>query len=185
MKRTLDIKLGMEYTITVPFLVSPYCFYAQIMDELYTDFVEFEKMLQTYYENVRIRSELVLLKRPQLGQMCVAKYAENDQWYRALIKEISDFQKTVRVFFIDYGNEEVMPVDGNLLLLSEQFRVFPAMAVRCCLDGIKPVPDIDVPIEDVSNFMFDSLMDKVMAKFMRKVNIRPPPLDPFLNHIFK
>lgn len=156
--------------MTVPFLVSPFCFYAQIIDDQYTDFIEFEKIMQTYYENVRLRSELVLLKRPQVGQMCVAKYAENDQWYRALVKEISESQRTVRVFFIDYGNDELMPVDGNLLLLNEQFRHFPAMAVRCCLDGIKPMPDLDVAPNDVTNFLFESMVEKTVAKFIRKVN---------------
>lgn len=169
--RIQEIKLGIDYIITVPFLVSPYCFYAQIMDDLYSDFLEFEKTLQAYYEDVRLKSEIVLLKRPEMGQMCVAKYAENDQWYRAIIKEISESQKNVRVYFVDYGNEEVMPVDGNLLLLNEKFRVYPHMAVRCCLEGIKPAPESDLPADDITNFMYESLTEKVNAKFVRKVRL--------------
>lgn len=166
--------MDQEYQIVVPFIMSPYCFYAQVLGEVFEEFVVFERSLQSYYEDVRLRSELVLLRKPQLGQMCVAKYAENNQWYRALIKEILDgqSQRHVRVFFVDYGNEEVMPVDGNLLLLNERFRVFPSMAVRCCLDGVRPLDGSntdDVPIGEIADFMYNSMPEKVPAKFIRKV----------------
>lgn len=169
--RDLEIKLGVDYNVTVPFIMSPYCFYVQLMDDnQFVEFLEFERTMQTYYEDIRLRSEIVLLKKPQLGQMCVAKYAENDQWYRALIKEISDRQKHVRVFFIDYGNEEVIPVDGNLLLLNEQFHAFPPMAIGCCLDGVKPLTDIDLPAAtNVADFMYEAMVEKTTANFIRKV----------------
>ena len=137
---------------------------------MFNEFLEFEKELQTYYDDVRLRSEFVLLKKPQLGQMCVAKYAEDNQWYRALIKDISESQKHVRVFFVDYGNEEVMQVDGNLLLINEQFKLFPFMAVRCCLDGVKPsTQTVDLQMSEVADFMYETMPEQVLAVFVRKV----------------
>jgi tudor domain-containing protein 1/4/6/7 len=137
---------------------------------VFNEFLEFEKELQTYYDDVRLRSEFVLLKKPQLGQMCVAKYAEDNQWYRALIKDISESQKHVRVFFVDYGNEEVMQVDGNLLLINEQFKLFPFMAVRCCLDGVKPSTQaFDLQMSEVADFMYETMPEQVLAVFVRKV----------------
>jgi hypothetical protein len=130
--------------------------------------------MQTYYEDVRVRSPLVLLTQPHLGQMCVAKYSDDNQWYRALVKDVADDLKNVRVFFIDYGNEEIVPVNGNLLILNEKFRQHPPMAIRCCLNDIKP-HELDSestpPMSEIVDYMFNSMTENVPARFVSKLAI--------------
>lgn len=137
-------------------------------------FREFESVMQTYYEDVRVRSPLVLLTQPHLGQMCVAKYSDDNQWYRALVKDVGDDLKNVRVFFIDYGNEEIVPVNGNLLILNEKFRQHPPMAIRCCLNDIKP-HELDSestpPMSEIVDYMFNSMTENVPARFVSKLAI--------------
>lgn len=160
----MDIKFDRAYEITVSSIASPYRFYVQIED-FHPDFVEFENALQKHYEKQRLQSGLVLLEQPQLGQICVAKCCEKNQWYRARIDEI--YEHFVRVFFIDYGKEEIISIYGNLLLLHKQFSLFPHMAVSCCLNGIKPLPDAS--LNDIDSFLLDLMMGKLVAKFIQKV----------------
>ena len=58
-------------TVTVTHITSPYLFYVQ---EASTEFTEFEKALQKYYTSLLIMP----LKNPRVGQMCVAKYSEDN-----------------------------------------------------------------------------------------------------------
>lgn len=165
-----------EYEINVSCIYSPYCFYVQINDIGLVEFNEFEKTLQSYYENIRLKSELFLLKRPQIGQMCVAKYSKDDAWYRAIVKEQDFNLRNVKVFFVDYGNEECVPIDGNLLLINDQFKNYPFQAIKCCLDGVRPLLDSSVlsgselsNIQTIIDFMFNAFATRVLGKFLRKI----------------
>ncbi len=156
-----------NFQLEVTCIYSPFCFYAQLSLNL-EEFSLFEEQLQEYYEN---RSENILLKKPQIGQMCIARYSVDDAWYRATIKEIDLDLNSVVVFFIDYGNQETIQIDGNLLVINEQFVKYPCMAILCCLDGISPIIDTNRPesnSEECINFMYDSMSFKVMAKFVGK-----------------
>ena len=159
-----------DYELVVTCIYSPFCFYAQLSQQKAL-FDEFEDHLQNYYENESKKSELISLKKPRIGQMCIAKYLVDDAWYRAIIKEIDLELNSVVVFFIDYGNQETIQIDGNLLVINEQFIIYPCMGVMCCLNGIKPVLDTDRTdslSDGVINLMFDSMSFKVMAKFIDK-----------------
>ena len=84
-------------SVVVTHIVSPFCFYCQEVDE---EFVEFEQKMHKYYEGKLAKA----LKTPQVNQICVAKYREDKQWYRAVITSLNTEARTIRVFFVDYGN---------------------------------------------------------------------------------
>lgn len=42
-----------------------------------------------------------------LGELCAAKFAGDDQWYRAKIEKING--NKVKVFYVDYGNRDEIP----------------------------------------------------------------------------
>lgn len=88
-----------EHELEITHIYSPYCFYAQLCQHK-DKFLDFEENLQAFYEN--LRPELVI-KKPRVGQMCIAKYLDDERWYRAIIKEVDRQCNTVKVFFIDYG----------------------------------------------------------------------------------
>jgi hypothetical protein len=42
----------------------------------------------------------------------------------------------VTVYFVDFGNSHTTP-RGQLLVLPEAFRHLPALAIQCCLSGVR------------------------------------------------
>ena len=84
---------------------------------------------------------------PVLGQLCIAKYSQDDVWYRAKVIQVDKLSPLgdgckVKVQFVDYGNEEI--VDTNQLRpFQHHFKCLPAQAVHCQLVGFKvPAPNL-------------------------------------------
>lgn len=61
---------------------------------------------------------------------CCARYSQDQDWYRARIKEVSGSE--VSVHYVDYGNSEALPL-SQLKVLSPNFVELPAQAVLCHL----------------------------------------------------
>ncbi|XP_043075776.1 tudor domain-containing 6 [Puntigrus tetrazona] len=74
-----------------------------------------------------------LLRKPVVGLLCAAK-AQDGVFYRAAIYKLID--KKVEVYFLDYGNTEVVDT-FDLRQLPPRFQQLPAVAVKCSLYGIK------------------------------------------------
>ncbi|XP_035177837.1 tudor domain-containing protein 6 [Oxyura jamaicensis] len=71
----------------------------------------------------------------QAGDLISVVYSEDSQWYRAVVKgKTSD--NSVSIQYIDYGNTAVISVD-QAHRLPEGLASVPAMAVHCCLSGLK------------------------------------------------
>lgn len=73
------------------------------------------------------------LYRPRVGEMCLAKFSEDDQWYRGVC--IGSDVETAAVFFVDYGNHENVP-HNRLCQIPESFLELPCIALHCILKGI-------------------------------------------------
>ncbi|XP_067273919.1 tudor domain-containing 6 isoform X3 [Pseudorasbora parva] len=74
-----------------------------------------------------------LIREPVVGLLCAAK-AQDGVFYRAAVYKVID--KKAEVYFLDYGNTEL--VDRfNLRQLPLRFQQLPAVAIKCCLHGIK------------------------------------------------
>lgn len=170
-KKTPLIKVdkSIEHDLTITCIYSPFCFYSQLNNNL-GEFSQFELSLQEFYENALKKSNIVLLTKPQIGQICVAKYSEDEQWYRAIVKEVDHELNNVRVFFIDYGNEDVVLIDKGLLVINDQFKQYPCMALKCCLDGIKPLSEgfTSSLMTEIIDFMYNSLAGNVKGMFLGK-----------------
>ena len=66
----------------------------------------------------------------KVGQICCARFSEDDSWYRAKVIDIAN--GTAKVTFIDYGNEDHSPVH-DLRVLTPKFQSTPPFAVECSL----------------------------------------------------
>lgn len=58
--------------------------------------------------------------------LVAARYSKDSKWYRAKIVDYLEGRK-VKVFFIDFGNEETLVCD-NIKLLLQRFCNLPAQA---------------------------------------------------------
>lgn len=77
----------------------------------YTQNVEMGSKLESLMEKIRQEfknnAPLPGSYAPKRGNLCAACFTVDNQWYRARIEKITD-NKMVQVFYIDYGNREVI-----------------------------------------------------------------------------
>ncbi|KAK7504577.1 hypothetical protein BaRGS_00004063, partial [Batillaria attramentaria] len=74
----------------------------------------------------------------EAGSVCVAKFLEDDRWYRGRLVEMVECGW--KVFFIDYGECEVVAED-NIHRLPDKFCALPAQAIECSLASVRPAGD--------------------------------------------
>ncbi|CAL1273523.1 unnamed protein product [Larinioides sclopetarius] len=98
---------------------------AEIDDELSA----FQEKLQIFYnENDKRLSNI------NCFDYCVAKYLEDESWYRAQV--ISMDGNAIKVKFIDYGNSDI--VEPELIAeLSPEFLSEPQFSIKFCLSGFR------------------------------------------------
>ena len=152
-------------TVDVDCIYSPYCFYVSLTKAL-PEFNLFQQKLQKFYED-ETKNQQMSAVNPRVGAMYIAKYTEDNQWYRAIVKEIDVDQKNVHVFFVDYGNEDVLLMDGKSLMnITDGFKNFPRMALKCSLYGIEPFVESRSQTVEITDFMHSILNETVEAKFL-------------------
>ncbi|XP_030411140.1 tudor domain-containing protein 6-like isoform X3 [Gopherus evgoodei] len=66
------------------------------------------------------------------SRVCLAKYSEDEKWYRALIISGECSTEQVEVIYVDYGNKELVSVE-NLRSINANFLKLKAQAFRCSL----------------------------------------------------
>ena len=65
---------------------------------------------------------------------CIASYSVDNGWYRGKVTGIKRGNQ-VEVQFVDYGNQEVMPL-SSIRDIKRQFMQLPAQAFKCALESI-------------------------------------------------
>lgn len=89
-----------------------------------------------------------LVQKVEEGQLFIAQFLSDNNWYRACITnkwcpDKADVEPTwsngltVEVMYIDYGNKERVPLT-RLRQIPEKFLEVPALAISCSLVNIKP-----------------------------------------------
>ncbi|XP_077106519.1 tudor domain-containing protein 1-like [Ranitomeya variabilis] len=76
--------------------------------------------------------------RLSAGDACCAKFAEDGQWYRAVILQVQD--SSAKIAYADYGNVEVQPF-SSLLPMKKSFLELPMQLTKCCLADVLPVTE--------------------------------------------
>ncbi|XP_032877422.1 tudor domain-containing protein 15 [Amblyraja radiata] len=150
------IKIGSEEKVYITHASSLSKFYCQlenntvVVDKLMTDVNFISKQIQ--------EQKLDLSKT----SLCLAKYFEDGQWYRALACSVQS-PAHFRVFFIDYGNTEI--VDKNdvvpIPLEAKELLSIPIQAVKCCLYlPVQKLPD------DIITLFKETVMGKQLKAFV-------------------
>ncbi|NXN35746.1 TDRD1 protein, partial [Rhinoptilus africanus] len=76
------------------------------------------------------------ITKPENGEPCCAFFSDDSSWYRAMVQNVTS-HGTVKVFFVDYGNVEEVPLD-KIRQISSSFLKLPFQGIKCWLSGIKP-----------------------------------------------
>ncbi|NWR58385.1 TDRD1 protein, partial [Bucorvus abyssinicus] len=126
--QTLEIKKAMEVQGTVTQFKSPSEFYIQMSSpEILDQISKLSVKLQGYYADTVIREQYTAIK----GEVCVARCSFDQTWNRALVKDVDMLQKKAQVFYIDYGNEENIPLSWIKALHKDVELLFPPCAIKC------------------------------------------------------
>ncbi|NXJ02847.1 TDRD1 protein, partial [Psophia crepitans] len=133
--QTLGIKKAMEVQGTVTEFKSPREFYIQMSSpEVLDQISKLSVKLQDCYANTVIQEQYSAIK----GEVCVAKCSLGQTWNRALVKDVDMLQKKAQVFYIDYGNEENVPLSWIKTLHKDVELLLPPCAIKCSFANYDP-----------------------------------------------
>ena len=97
---------------------------------------------------------------PKAGDLCSAKFSEDNQWYRARIRRNDREAKKSDIVFIDYGNSETLPW-AELRPLPSQFNTsyLKPQAVDAALAFVQ-FPVSAEYLADAANFFVETALNK-------------------------
>lgn len=98
--------------------------------------------------------------KPSKGDLVAAQFTSDDAWYRAQVLGSSSGE--YRVFYIDYGNTEALPL-SRIRKLDPAFTKLKPQAHEAKLAFVKPPPLNNEYGEEAAQFLSDSVEGKTMV----------------------
>lgn len=123
--------------------------------------------------------------RPDIGNLVYCKYAEDQMWYRGLVTNVKVTKKIYEVFFIDFGNTEIINYDDLIPAWTDEqmdiFGDFAPQAIKARLFNAYPTSS-DTCFTDQANLTFkkrvlDQLFEVRFIKYDQEHNIYDVSLD--------
>ncbi|XP_064490231.1 staphylococcal nuclease domain-containing protein 1-like [Ornithodoros turicata] len=111
-ERTVNYK-----TVVVTEVKPELSFYVQSYDEG----AKLEQVMQQLRQELSSNPPVVGAYTPKRGDICAAKFSEDDLWYRAKVERVVSNQR-VDILFIDYGNRETTDSSRLTALPVSSFR---------------------------------------------------------------
>ncbi|XP_045147280.1 tudor domain-containing protein 1 isoform X1 [Echinops telfairi] len=131
--RSLQLRKSMEIKGTITEFKNPSDFYVQMYSSEILEYMnKLSVSLKEMYASL-LEEDYIPVK----GEVCVAKYTVDQTWNRVIIQDVDMLQKKARVLYIDYGNEEVIPVN-RIHPLSRHIDLFPPCAIKCFVASVVP-----------------------------------------------
>eukprot|EP00058_Branchiostoma_floridae_P024135 XP_002609625.1 hypothetical protein BRAFLDRAFT_125037 [Branchiostoma floridae] len=116
---------GSVVDVMVSLFVSPSEFWCQPVQS-YDDLSKLMEDMGTYYNS----GEKDFISNPEVGQGCVARFSEDNEWYRAKITKVMGNEVEVR--YVDYGNSEKR-LHTDLRMSKPNYSKLPQQAFKCSL----------------------------------------------------
>ncbi|KAJ8954517.1 hypothetical protein NQ318_000749 [Aromia moschata] len=124
----ISLNRGFSQPVKVSYVYSCNRFYVQLANkenELLNLMLDLQSICQT--------NDLMDPCSIKVGLPCCALFVSDQQWYRSQIVEVMG--DNVKVRYIDYGNEETVPISQLKIIDGEQLTVLRPQAIECCLNG--------------------------------------------------
>ncbi|NWR30833.1 TDR15 protein, partial [Tachuris rubrigastra] len=99
----------------------------------------------------------MVLKKPEPGLLCCARYSKDGCYYRAIVTKV--LHVNITVYFLDFGNTDTVPCHHVKTLLP-QFSDLPALAMGCSLASTFPVDGVWVKKE--TDFFKSVVLNKLL-----------------------
>uniref|UniRef100_A0A2K5D8L5 Tudor domain containing 15 n=1 Tax=Aotus nancymaae TaxID=37293 RepID=A0A2K5D8L5_AOTNA len=134
--KTIEMEIESVYVAFIAYVLNPSNFWVRTNDHQ-NEFQEIMKNINKFYD--LCENDEMVLRKPEPGLFCCARYSKDRYFYRAVITEINGYK--INVYFLDYGNTDSIPFFDVKILLPE-FCELPALAMCCSLAHIFPVEDL-------------------------------------------
>nr|KAF6425870.1 tudor domain containing 1 [Molossus molossus] len=132
--RSLQLRKSMEIKGTITEFKDPSDFYVQLYSSEVLEYMnQLSASLKEMYANTGHEGDYIPVK----GEVCVAKYTVDQTWNRVIIQDVDMLQKKAQVLYIDYGNEEIIPIN-RIQQLNRNIDLFPPCAIKCFVADVIP-----------------------------------------------
>lgn len=140
--KRVEMQMNSHHAAFVVYVINPSNFWIQMC--------AYQNEFQALTENIadvynQCGAEERVLKNPEPGLLCCARYSKDGHYYRGIVTEVLDVNVTV--YFLDFGNTDLVPSYDVKTLLPE-FSSLPALAMCCELACAFPVDDMWVKKEN-------------------------------------
>ncbi|NXI58935.1 TDR15 protein, partial [Chloroceryle aenea] len=152
--KRLEMEINSCHTAFVVYVINPSDFWIQVY--------EYENEFQALMRNIgdtynQCGADEMVLKNPEPGLLCCARYSKDMLYYRGVVVEV--LHVNITVYFFDFGNTDTVPYYDVKILLPE-FSALPALAMCCALACTYPVDDVWVKKE--IDFFKEIVLDKLL-----------------------
>lgn len=132
-EKSESLSVGHRQKVTVCQVISPSLFYVHVENQA----CQFDEQTDAMFEHYSSLAEGDGLAGNLVhGQLCASQYGEDESWYRACVQRVEADGNTCTLFYIDYGNTDVVASSSVRQLLPE-FESLPWQAVACSLAGVR------------------------------------------------
>lgn len=162
-----DIHFGEKIEVYISHILSPSNFWVQNV----TKETEMNELLDKLNSTDTTASASASCDQFVKGKYCVARYSLDERLYRSVILSVDMETKSATVLFIDYGNQECVPL-SEIHEISPQFLSVPPFAHPCRLVGLQ-VPADGTWNDNVIKAFRESVNDgnsTYLAEFIRRDN---------------
>jgi len=160
LKRTIDL-----YEVYITEVTKQFTFFAQSASHL-----EDIEVLSSSLQNMPCAASPTKYI-PKKGDVCASIFDIDKKWYRCRIENIKDHM--AKVFYIDYGNTEIVPVQ-KLRKLPPGLEIVPAYAKEFRLALVELPSDPDDQLETLKTFTTDVLNQRVLMNMEINHTDQPP-----------
>ncbi|XP_053445288.1 tudor domain-containing protein 15 [Nycticebus coucang] len=134
--KTVEMETEAAYVAFVVYVLNPSNFWVRINDHQ-NEFQDLLTNINKFYD--LCENDEMILRKPEPGLFCCARYSKDGRFYRGVITEINGHK--INVYFLDYGNTDSIPFFDVKILLPE-FCELPALAMCCSLAHAFPIEDL-------------------------------------------
>lgn len=154
-KKQTDMAPGTLLSVTVPFIENPKQFWCSLLDSA-DQLEDLMDLIDAQYNSLDTKP----LRDIKTGCGCVAKYSEDNRWYRAVIKNFESETDSCEVLFVDYGNTEIVK-SSEVKMIEPELCVLPAQAIECRLHNIPDTISSEATLEFMKILESEELLAKV------------------------
>ncbi|XP_074640661.1 uncharacterized protein LOC141898581 isoform X2 [Tubulanus polymorphus] len=138
---TTNAKRRGLYDIIVTRVIDPHNIWAQFgRDGSLKHFRQMDDSINDYCS----QSHLTIpnMDAIRIHQLVFAFSSITQKWHRASVIRVDSEVEEIDVYFIDYGNNEVVNVDEIRTPIPEVYSVQPGLAYMCRLNGVQPLASV-------------------------------------------